>query len=120
MACVVRDDRAEILRATSNSFKGRTHAQEAEALSLKEALIWIQSWRTRRCIFALDSKLVVDAIHGERGNSIFHDITDECVILLKHFTGVLICFEYRSANTSLVSTGCVFSVRSKGVVWFRS
>ena len=65
------------------------------------------------CIFELDSKLVVDAIYGERGSSIFHAITDECVILLKHFREVLVWFEYRCEFcNSLVSTGCVSMLAS--------
>lgn len=42
--------------------------------------------------------MVVDAINGNRGNLIFHSIIDDCVGLLKHFSQVLVVFEYRSAN----------------------
>lgn len=98
VACVVRDDRGEFLRARSNKMYGNMQAREAEARSLKEALIWTHNWRKQKCIFELDSKLVVDAIHGDRGNSIFHAIIDDCVENLKHFEEVLVVFEYRSAN----------------------
>lgn len=88
VAYVDRDDRGEFLRARSNSFRGSTHAREAGTMSLKEALIWVQNWRNQRCIFEMDSKLVVDAIHRDRRNSIFHAIIDDYLNLLKHFKEV--------------------------------
>ena len=41
---------------------------------------------------------MVDAIHGDRGNSIFHTIAEDCVEILKHFEEVLVVFTRRSAN----------------------
>ncbi|XP_074347972.1 uncharacterized protein LOC141686789 [Apium graveolens] len=98
VACVVRNDRGDFLQAMSKRFSGSTRAREAEALCLREMLVWIKRWRNQRCIFELDSKLVVDVFHGEMGNSVFHTIIDDCVSLLKHFSEVLVVFEYRSAN----------------------
>lgn len=98
VACVVRDDRGKFLRARSNRVHGSIQAREAEARSLKEVLLWTHTWRKQKCIFELDSKLVVDAIHDDRGNSIFHTIIDDCVEILKHFEEVLVVFEYRYAN----------------------
>lgn len=98
ISCVVRDHHGEFLRARSNSFYGSTHAREAEALSLKEALIWVHNWRNYKCIFEMDFKLVVDAIYGGRGNSHFHTIIEDCVDFLKHFHEVLVVNEYRSVN----------------------
>ena len=42
---------------------------------------------------------MVDAVNGDGGNSNFHTIIDDCVRLLKHFSEVLVVFEYRSVNT---------------------
>lgn len=98
VTCVIRDDRGSFLRARSNVIRGNIQAREAEALGLKEALLWVHEWRKQKCIFEMDSKLVVDAIHGVRGSFIFHGIIDDCVKLLKRFEEVLVVFEYRYAN----------------------
>lgn len=45
VACVVRNDRGEFIRARINGFRGSTRAREAEALRLIEALLWIKTWR---------------------------------------------------------------------------
>ena len=73
-------------------------AREAEAWSFKEALLWTKAWRTNRCIFELDAKSVVDAIHSPPKNSFFHTIIEECVEILKHFEEVLVVFDHRSTN----------------------
>lgn len=43
---------------------GVMQAKEAEALSLKEALLWARRWTSSKCIFETDAKVLVDAIHG--------------------------------------------------------
>lgn len=75
----------------------RPDAREAEAWSFKEALLWTKKWRTNRCIFELDAKSVVDAIHGPPKKSFFHTIIEECV-------------------GWFVSTNCLFFVWSHEVV----
>lgn len=40
----------------------------------------------------------MQAIHRKQGNSNFHTIIDDCIVLLKHFREVLVVFEYPSAN----------------------
>lgn len=51
-----------------------------------------------KCIFELDAKSVVDALHGIKGNSNFHTIIEECEEILKHFQEVLIVFENQVAH----------------------
>lgn len=60
-------------------------------------MLWLKEWRPQRCIFELDAKSVVDAVHGI-GNSNFHTIIVKCEEILKHFQEVLVVFENRSAN----------------------
>lgn len=80
--CVIRDEHGQFLRGRTSSIQRCMQAREAEALSLKEALIGTNNWRTTRCIFELDAKVVVDAIHGTPKNSMFHIIIDECLEIL--------------------------------------
>lgn len=96
--CIVRDEQGLFLRGRVNRLRRCGEAREAEAMSLKEALLWMKQWRTTRCIFEMDAKSVVDAVHGAQQNSIFHLIIDECVQILKHFEEVLVIFDHRSAN----------------------
>lgn len=39
------------------------YAREAEVVSPREALSLTKDWRTRKCVFESDAKLLVDAIH---------------------------------------------------------
>lgn len=95
--CVARDEKGCFVRARTCRIGGRMQAKEGEARSLREALIWIRSWRKSKCIFEMDAKAVVEVIHVGRGNSIFHTIVDDCVEILKHFEEVLVVFT-RTAN----------------------
>lgn len=96
--CVVRDHTGNFVRARANLVRGRMYAREAEALSLKEALSWMMTWRTSKCIFEMDAKLVVEAIQKSQGQSIFDTIIDDCRELFKHFEEVLVVYVHRSAN----------------------
>lgn len=95
---MVRDCRGRFVRARANKVRGRSLAWEAEVISLKEALSWVKEWRTEKCIFETDAKLLVDALQGTRGKSLFDTIVQECQEILKHFQEVLVVFVIRSAN----------------------
>ena len=99
VGCVVRDDVGGFLRARACRIRSRAYAREAEALSLKEALSWIKEWRTFKCIFEMDAKLLMDALHSTKpGKSFFDMLVDDCKELIKHFEEVLFVFVHRSAN----------------------
>ncbi|XP_074346962.1 uncharacterized protein LOC141685777 [Apium graveolens] len=97
--CVVRNDEGGFVRARSSLVRSRACAREAEALSLKEALLWVKSWRQNKFIFESDSKVLVDEIRGGHAKSIFHPHVEDCIELLKHFDEVLVIFVNRSANS---------------------
>lgn len=102
LGCVIRDDKGDFVRARSNLVQANYQPRVAEALSLKKALAWTKNWRTSKCIFVADAKLLVDAVNtvnGNQGNSIFHTIVDDCKEILKHFEDVLVVFIHRSANS---------------------
>ena len=67
-------------------------------MSMREALSWVKSWRNCNCVFESDSKLLIDAIHGQNGDSLFHTIVEDCSELAKHYEHVLFKFVPRSAN----------------------
>ncbi|XP_017239320.1 uncharacterized protein LOC108212100 [Daucus carota subsp. sativus] len=97
--CVVRDEEGRFVRARTTVVRGRAYAREAEALSLKEALSWMKTWRHNKCIFESDSKVLIDAIRAGQGKSIFDTHVEDCRELLKHFEDVLVVFVNRSANS---------------------
>ncbi|XP_074328478.1 uncharacterized protein LOC141666388 [Apium graveolens] len=99
IGCVARDSRGRFLRARCNVLHGTAQVREAEACSLKEALEWIRGWRTEKCIFESDAKLLVDAFQRDRGRSNFDTIVETCSSSLKHFKEVSIVFASRSANS---------------------
>lgn len=86
------------MRARCATMRGGMPPREAEAWSLRAALLWMKEWRPQRCIFELDAKVVVDAVNGDRGSSNLHTIVEECEEILKHFREVLVVFVRRSAN----------------------
>lgn len=98
LGCVVRDDRGGFIRARSTVVRGSFMPREAEALGLKEAMSWIKNWRVRKCIFKSDSKVLVDAVNGNHGQSLFDTLAEDCNELLKHFEEVSVVFTHRSAN----------------------
>lgn len=98
VACVARDDRGRFLAARGAKCRGFNQVREAEAVGLREALLWMKEWKTTNCIFELDAKLVVDAVYNNTGMANFHSIIDDCVVLLQHFVNVLVTYEHRSAN----------------------
>lgn len=86
------------MRVRVNISRGMGQPREAEAISLKEALSWTKEWRTHKCIFETDYKLLIDASKGNIGKSMFDTIVEDCQELLKHFEEVLIVFVNRFAN----------------------
>lgn len=96
---VVRDEGGQFVRARSQVIQGSLQPREVEAVGLREALLWVEKWRRRKCVFECDAKEVVDAVNGEGGLSYFHMIIDDCREILKHFDEVLVAFVPRSANT---------------------
>lgn len=118
IGCVVRDDRGCFLRARTNVLQGTTQVREAEAWSLREALEWVRKWRTTKCIFESDAKLLVDAIHGDRGRSNFDTIVEACSENLEHFEEVSIVFVSRSANSVAHALAQAARSMSGPMEWF--
>lgn len=59
---------------------------------------WVLAYRQSYCIIETDSKVIVDACTGGKGESYFGTIMNNCIELLKHINPVLVRFVYRSAN----------------------
>ena len=70
VGCIIRDEWGNFLRARSNVVQGSYHPREAETISLKEGLTWTKDWKSSKCVFECDAKLLVDAVNGSRGNTI--------------------------------------------------
>lgn len=64
IGCVVRDEHGVFQRACNNYIIGIKTPREEKALSLREAMSWINSWRTTKFIFEMDLKLLVDAFYA--------------------------------------------------------
>lgn len=98
LGCVARDENGRFLGARSNVLQRTAQPREAGGLSLKEAISWTSTWRTRKCIFEIESKLLVHAVNGIRCRSYFDFIAEDCHELMNHFDEVLLVFVPRSAN----------------------
>lgn len=95
----VRDACGLFLRARSSIIRGARSPKEAEAMSIREALSWMKNWRVNNCVFESDSKLLIDALDGPDGSSLFHTIVENCSELVKHYENVLFEFIPKSANS---------------------
>lgn len=67
-------------------------------MSLKEAMMWVESLGIKECVFETDSKLPVDVCNENHGKLDFHLIVSNCVESFKHFDNVYIQFVYKFAN----------------------
>lgn len=72
--------------------------RETEALSLKKAILWIESLGIKQCMFETDSKLLADACNGAQEKSNFHTKVVDCVESFKHFENILVQFVYKSVK----------------------
>lgn len=98
MWCYYKKCRRYFLGARCRKIEGVWNPREAEAIALKEALSWIMALQYDMCVFETDSKMLVHACTGDRDESMFGTIVDDCVQLQKHINQVLIQFAFRSAN----------------------
>ena len=120
VGCVVRDSTGKFLRARNNLMYGTSQVREAEAWSLKETIEWVKSWRTTKCIFESDAKLLVDAFQVDRGRSNFDTIVEACSDNLKHFEEVLIVFASQSANSIAHELARAAHSMSGPMEWFNT
>lgn len=61
VGCVLRNSQGQFLGAKHCRLVGVWSPREAEAIGLKEALSWLISGGTQRCIIESDSQVLVDA-----------------------------------------------------------
>ena len=64
--CVVRNSQGQFIGARCGRIRGNWSSKEADALSLKEAIIWIKHLQPDCCIFLTDSQSLAYACYGER------------------------------------------------------
>ncbi|WOG94234.1 hypothetical protein DCAR_0313527 [Daucus carota subsp. sativus] len=95
---VIRDEDGRFLHARCMDIAGEWSVKEAEARSLRDAVGWTVAMGFIKCIFELDSKIVVDACNGGSGRSNFYAIIAECVEDFKHLDEVRVQFTFKSAN----------------------
>ena len=99
LGCVMRDDQGVFLGARCCNISGAWSPREAEAMRMKEVLLWVLSRRLNHCVIETDSQILVDACNGGPGESYFSIIVRDCIYLLKHINPVCVRFIYRSANS---------------------
>ena len=95
---VIRDEDGRFLHARCMDIAGEWSVKEAEARSLRDAVDWTVALGFKKCIFELDSKIVVDACNGRYGRSNFCSIIAGCVEEFKRLDDFRVQFTYKSAN----------------------
>ncbi|KAL8132597.1 hypothetical protein AgCh_008176 [Apium graveolens] len=98
VGCIVRDVDGGFIGARNHRVSVSMQPREAEAVSLKEALLWVKQIGYMYCIFETDLKLLADAYKQLNGIAYFHTIVSDCLELFKHFENVLVEFVCRFAN----------------------
>ena len=78
---IARDDTSQFIRERSKCLQARYQPRIVEVLSLREALSWTKKWRSIKCVFETDAKILVDAINTTKDNqgcSTLDTIVDDC------------------------------------------
>lgn len=98
LGSMIKDEHGTFLSARSRRMDIMLKTKEAQAMSLKEALVWTKEMGFQRCIFETDSMLLVKACKREHGRSFFHTPVRDCIDYFKHFDQVQVKFVRKSAN----------------------
>lgn len=95
----IRNSQGRFIKALSRWFECTPRPLEAEALGLKEAILWLSELGLSNVLIGLDCKLLVDGIvDGTKNQSEFGNIMSTCRSLLTHFPNFKISFARRQAN----------------------
>jgi ribonuclease HI len=95
----IRDHRGHVIRASTNWYEGNPLPHEAEAVGLRDAILWLGQLGLSDVHIELDCKLVVDSICDKNNNQAeFGNIIADCRSLLQQFTNFKISFVRRQAN----------------------
>lgn len=63
-ACIVRDDKGSLIEARSKCSRGRTSADLAEAIGIREALSWVKNEGISNIVVESDCLQIVQAIQS--------------------------------------------------------
>jgi len=95
----IRDSHGNIIKASTKWYDGVPSPSEAEAMGLREAILWLGQLGLSKVRIELDRKLVVDSIFDRTNNqSEFGNIIHMCRSLLQQFSNFKISFVRRQVN----------------------
>jgi len=95
----IRDHRGHIIKAATNWYEGNPLPHEAEAVGLRDTILWLGQLRLSDVHIELDFKLVVDSICDKNNNQAeFGNIIADCRSLLQQFANFKISFVRRQVN----------------------
>lgn len=115
---VLRDSNGQFLYARCRCLDGARQPREAEAIGLKEAMLWVKELGITHCLVETDLKVLVDACNGKPGEAYFGNIVLNCLELIKRIDHVLVKFIYSSANNvAHVLAKAMYSMSGLGE-WF--
>lgn len=98
---MVRNDKGEVVDARSRGYMGRVSSENAEAISVREALSWTKESNWQEVTIETDCLLVVQALRSsDLMLSYFGRIIKECKLIIENLKDrhVSVVFVKRSAN----------------------
>jgi ribonuclease HI len=96
----IRNHRGHFIKAATTWHEGNPPPQEAEAIGLHDAILWLRQLGISNVHFELDCKLVVDSIVDRTNNQAeFGTIISICKSLLSQSPNFKISFVRRQANS---------------------
>jgi len=108
----IRDHHGRFVKADTTWYEGCPPPQEAEAVGLRDAILWLGRLELLNVQIELNCKLVVDSICDKNNNQgEFGSIIDDCKSLLQQFTNFKISFVRRQLNVvahSFARLGCQY------------
>jgi len=95
----IQDSHGNFIKASTKWYDGVPPPSEAEAMGLREAILWLGQLGLSKVQIELDGKLVVDNILNRTNNqSDFGNIIHMCRSLLQQFSNFKINFVRKQAN----------------------
>ncbi|XP_019167154.1 PREDICTED: uncharacterized protein LOC109162903 [Ipomoea nil] len=98
VGCVLRDDQGVFVAARSANWRGVLTSREAEALAIRDSLIWLRSHTESNILVETDSQQVVQCYNSNLGDSSFHLLLADIKNLMSMFAHSSLVFVKRSAN----------------------
>nr|GMC71359.1 uncharacterized protein LOC109155154 [Ipomoea batatas] len=98
LGCILRNSRGEFVAARETKWYGCYQSKLAEAISIREALLWLKEMQFDRVLVETDALLVIQGLKDHDSNSSFGLILEDICKIANDFDCISFAFVKQSAN----------------------